>query len=472
VKRIFLLCAAAFLSGRAPVFGGLLPEGSFSDDARGLTSASFLKTPPSARFEAIAGACLTQNGPQSFFCNPAGLASTPKGAVSASLAYESLLEGSYRAGTSIIRGYGNGVLAVGFLYNDSSPGMDKFDAMGLTPLGDFSAYDSSAGAAFARRYGLTDFGFGVKFIKSKLAEAAGTSAALDAGFIFREPGSARTEFSLAMRNFGFPLKLGSQRAPLPLEFGGGLKWKYTPDFDIMLEGRLPCDHSPYLIMAGEWFLGFAPSPVVRAKQAGVSGLFVRGGVNLKNYSDLGALGAFAGGFGLRLGALEFDYAFVPYGELGSTHRMEISWRVPGVKKAAVPKKPVARDAWAVVAPFENGPGVTAIQAEVFRNLFEAELSASGLFKIIERAKLDFILAEKKLAYAGLAEDKAAGELGRMTGADLAVFGLVSKKAEKYLITARVAKVSNGEILRFAAAEAAEEYFFRQAARKLVSDLSR
>ena len=390
-------------------FRGFAARRFFSNDARGLTSASFLKTPPSARFEAMAGACLTQDGPQSFFCNPAGLVLAPSGAVSASLAYESLLEGSYRTGTSIVRGSRDGAFAAGALYNNSSPGMEKYNAMG-TSLGGFSAYDSAVGAAFARRYGMTDFGAGVKFVKSKLAEVSGTSMAFDAGFVFRDPGDADTEFSLAVRNLGSPLKLGSERAPLPLEFGGGLKWKYTPDFNLLLEARLPCDHSPYFIMAGEWFFSFAPrnspkvpeqagvtaadsakktpgkekgtdkvrnvrstkslpavkgqasvsaadsasgprqasvtaadsargrgnrsavSPVanprerVPPRQANVSGFFVRGGINLKNYSDLGALGAFAGGFGLRLGALEFDYAFVPYGELGSTHRTEISWR--------------------------------------------------------------------------------------------------------------------------------------------------
>ena len=109
---------------------------------------------------------------------------------------------------------------------------------------------------------------------------------------------------------------------------------------------------------------------------------------------------------------------------------------------------------------------------MFRNLFEAELGASGLFRIVEREKLDFILAEKKLAYAGLAEDKAAVELGRMTGAELAVLGFVSKEAEKYLITAKAVKVSSGEILRSGSAEAAEEYMFRQAARELVAGFSR
>jgi len=319
-----LFCAAAFLSGRSSAYGAFLPDSSFSDDARGLTSASFLKTPPSARFEGMAGACLTQNGPQSFFCNPAGLANAPKGRVSSSFAYETLIEGSYRAAASVVRGSGFGAFAAGLVYNNSSAGMDKYNTLGVS-LGGFSAYDSALGAAFARRYGFVDFGFGVKFIKSKLAETSAVSGAFDAGFIFREAGRVKTEFSLAVRNVGAPLKLGSEKAPLPLEFGGGLKWKYTPEFDILFEGRLPCDHSPYLIIAGEWFLAFSPAEH-RSPQAGVSGLFLRGGINFKNYSDLGALGACSGGLGLKLGILELDYAFVPYGDLGSTHRTEISWR--------------------------------------------------------------------------------------------------------------------------------------------------
>ena len=32
------------------------------------------------------------------------------------------------------------------------------------------------------------------------------------------------------------------------------------------------------------------------------------------------------GAGIRLGSLDLDYAFLPYGTLGDTHRVSVGWR--------------------------------------------------------------------------------------------------------------------------------------------------
>ncbi|MBI5744409.1 MAG: hypothetical protein HY952_07655, partial [Elusimicrobia bacterium] len=90
---------------------------------------------------------------------------------------------------------------------------------------------------------------------------------------------------------------------------------------------------------------------------------------------------------------------------------------------------------------------------------------------VERSKLDFILAEKKLAYAGLAEAASAAELARLSGAKLAVFGEVSRNKAGYLVTARVVDASSGEVLASESAAAAEDYLFRDAARRLAAALS-
>jgi hypothetical protein len=81
-----------------------------------------------------------------------------------------------------------------------------------------------------------------------------------------------------------------------------------------------------------------------------------------------------------------------------------------------------------------------------------------------------VLAEKKLSYAGLTLERTSVELGRLSSATLAVFGVVSKEGEDYLITARVVEVSSGEILRSVSVTAQDEYFFRPAARKAATAL--
>lgn len=462
MEKLPLLLLALAL-GASPARGGFFPDGAFSDDARGLTGAQFLKTPPHARFEALGGAGLALGGTESFFLNPAGAAGQPAGLAAT---WEALLAGSSRTGLVFTRPTPRGNFSAGLVYNNSSPGMERLDGAGGVVSSGFAAYDLAFGAGWARRFSWTDFGLNLKYVRSRLAGSAGATAALDAGLVFREPAPSRTELALALRNFGPPLKLGSEADPLPLELGGGLKWRYTPDFTILAEGRLPVDHAPYLVFGAEWFMPFS----------GASGLSLRSGMNFRNYDDLGAMGAFACGFGLKLGGLTLDYAFTPYGDLGAAHRMSagLAWgpSPASAAAAAAPRAPLPPAAGLVVAPFAAGPGVTETEAAVVRNMVEAELARTGKFRVAERTDLDFILKEKQLAYAGLSDGKAAAGLARAVGAELAVFGEVSRSSGGYLISARFTDAASAAILRSESALAAEDYLFRDAARRLAAAISK
>jgi len=454
-----LLLAAALGVPRA--HGGFFPDNAFTDDARGLTAAQFLKVPPSARFSALGGCGLALRGPDSFFLNPAGAASLKPGGSSAAASYEALIAGASRTGLVFSRNSSAGVLTAGLLYNDSAPG-EKLDGAGSGSGTSFAAYDAAAGAGWARSFGWGDLGVNLKYIKSRLAEAEGAAAALDAGFIIRESRPSRTELALALRNFGPPLKLGSERAPLPSELAAGLRWKYSSFLNIFMEGRLPSDHAPFLAFAGEWLLPYA----------GASGLALRAGFNFRNYDEHGFLGTFAGGFGLKFGGLTLDYAFAPYGDLGAAHRMTAGWAWGGTAEPYNAKRnALPRNAALAVAAFYEEGGVTETEASVVRNLLEAELARTGGFRLVERNNLDFVLAEKKLAYAGLTAERGAVELGRLSGAQLAVFGSVVRNKDGYVIAAKLADVASGEILRTGTAVAAEDYLFRDAARRLAAALS-
>ncbi|OGR62372.1 MAG: hypothetical protein A2X31_01525 [Elusimicrobia bacterium GWB2_63_22] len=450
-----ILLALALGCGRA--YGGFFPDGAFTDDARGLCGAQFLKVPPSARFAALAGAGLTLEWRDSFFLNPAA---APAGGSAVSASYEALLEGSSRTGLVFARGSGAETFSAGLLYNNSSPGLEKFDGAGNGSGAEFTAYDAALGAGWARRLAWGALGVNLKYIKSRLAEASGASAALDAGLVFREPSPSATELAVAVRNFGPPLKLGSQTAPLPAELSGGLKWKYAPDFNIFIEGRLPADHSPYLIFAGEWFL----------RSSAASGLFLRSGLNFKNYDDHGFMGAFAGGFGLKLGGFTADYAFSPYGELGAAHRMTLglAWGSAPAPAATGARLPVG--ALLAVAPFYAESGVTETEAAVVRNLVESELAKTGRFKVTDRSRVEFVLAEQKLSYAGLSAPAEAGQLAALAGAGYGVFGSVSKDAAGYRIVVGFAG-PGGTVLASESAVAAEDYLFRDASRRVVAGLA-
>lgn len=345
IRKIFTLCLCAFLPClpvflEAPAAAGIFPSRPFSDDAAGTVSAGFLKSPPSARFQALAGAGLALGAPDAFFFNPAGTAYLPPGRSALLFGYESLLESSGRSSLAYLKGLDGGVLGFGLLYRGEA-GLEKYDALGAE-RGSFQAYDAAAAGSYALRLGLMDLGAAVKAVHSRLGPVSATSLALDAGAVFRGRNGTFTDFALTARNLGFPMKLGSRADPLPFELGGAMHWRYAPELGILAEGRMPVDHSPYVILAGEYGLELGDS----------AGLALRAGLNFKNYNELGVMGALATGFGIRYGGTELDYAFVPYGDLGATHRLTV-----GRGFGTVPAAPRAESAPPVRAEAPS-PGYT------------------------------------------------------------------------------------------------------------------
>ena len=80
--------------------------------------------------------------------------------------------------------------------------------------------------------------------------------------------------------------------------GGGFLWHYASDLDILFKEGLPVDHDPDILFAGEY----------RVFSLVSSELFLRAGYNFKNQSELGFMGGFSSGFGIRINALTLDLA--------------------------------------------------------------------------------------------------------------------------------------------------------------------
>lgn len=459
-KKILFLILVSALCGAGVCRAGLFPPNAFSDDARGTTSAPFLKSPASARLSALGSGGGALRAPDAFFCNPAGVSYLPRNSSALLLGYESLLEGSGRTAFAALKGLETGVLGIGALYRYET-GLKKYDEIGAA-AGGFEAYDAALIGSYGARFGWGGAGLAFKYIRSKLSDRSAGTAALDLGVLIKDRKNGIAEFAVFARNLGFPLKLGSEAAPLPFELGGALSLRYARRFTFFIDGRAPADHSPYLIFAGEYGFPFA----------GSSALFLRSGLNFKNYDDLGLMGAFSGGFGVRFGNTGLDYAFVPYGDLGVTHRITLGWGF-GAVPPAVPEMPAQpKDISLAVATFEYTSEVTESQARQFTDMLEAELLKIGRFKIVERTRMDFILAEKRLAYAGISQQEGAEELSRLVGADAALFGYVSKNEKGYFyITVKLVDVETGKLL-FTEGETAEEaYLFKEGARELAARLS-
>ncbi len=317
-RRSLPVLAFAFLSLPRPVRAdGLFPANPFSDAAAGTTSAAFLKQPPGARSQALAGSFGGAAGdPESLYWNPAGLAYLHASAVG--LGYSPLLEtqavgsASYLAKLDDHRAWG-----VGILYSGQQP-LDSFNALG-DQTGSFHAWDYAASAVYARELFGAGVGLGLKAIHSSLAgRSAGTFAA-DFGVLgrdFSQLGEGSVDIGAYFQNLGPGLQLGSARDPLPFQAGVGTMWHAYPNMNVLADAHLPVDQAPYLSLGAEYFRTWADVAFA-----------LRAGYSVRNRRNLSGAAGLTAGFGLDFSRFKLDYAWVPMGELGSTHRVSLGFRL-------------------------------------------------------------------------------------------------------------------------------------------------
>ena len=188
------------------------------------------------------------------------------------------------------------------------------------PTGDFSASDSVVSLSFGRKIGNAfSLGAGIKLIQSAIASQSATGAAMDVSGSYRL--NEATNLSAGIFNEGPALKYSDESSALPASFCLGISRKIsfltlTGDFRQGLN-----DPKSSLSFGGQMDLaGFC------SVRAGYLSEVARGAVS-GNSKDLDQLTGIGMGIGLKLfSRANLDYAFLPMGELGGTHHMNLSWR--------------------------------------------------------------------------------------------------------------------------------------------------
>ena len=185
---------------------------------------------------------------------------------------------------------------------------------GFTEQGDFSTYDMSLGVSAAGPVA-EDWVVGstVKMLRESLSDAASNAGAVDVGVIYQANDERSWNLGASLLNLGFASKFAEAAVKLPYTFRAGVsgqpfaQWLFTADYlyrqDLNGEADIGAEVSPRRFMS--FRLGYR---------------------YIFNRPDLGGLSDFSAGFGLRLGKTSIDYAFVPLGDLGLTHRISLNWR--------------------------------------------------------------------------------------------------------------------------------------------------
>lgn len=304
---VTLLAAVVLMAGGA--------AGADINKNAGTTAFSFLKLGVGAKAISMGGAfTAVADDPSTIYYNPAGTRSLER--------------------RQLLAGYHNYVLDIqsGFLAH-TRPLTDRY-SMGAfisylnfgdftrtdingVPDGEFSGGDFLIGlnGSMQAMPGLS-IGLNVKYMHES-ADGYGSDAfAADIGGIYLMPDSL-TSFGLSIYNLGAVVSgYTDHKDKLPMGVRAGVAHSLRElPLVVALDGVLPNDNDPYVNVGAE-FYKFEP-------------LYIRVGYSLygENYktgSGSDGWGGFAAGFGLDVKDYHISYAFMPYLDLGSSHRVTIT----------------------------------------------------------------------------------------------------------------------------------------------------
>lgn len=176
-------------------------------------------------------------------------------------------------------------------------------------------------------------------------------------------------------------------------------------------------------------------------------LKLRGGWRF--WEDFGGL---TFGLGGELGGLDFDYAFLSYGDLGNAHKVGVSYKFG---KAVSKKEAVTKPEPTTQLPKEKiglaimelkPEQVSSTDAALITDSLYTEVTKTNAFIVIERNKLQQAMDELKHQQAGLTDQETAVEVGKILNAQKVLVGSVGKLEEIFLVNIRLVDVRTSQVI--------------------------
>jgi hypothetical protein len=293
---------------------GVIPVFCFSQT---VSSGAGAATPlsalgASARADALGDALAgLADDPSALFFNPAGLSQLKNSDLS--INHNSYLAGSFEE--TLLFGMPAEKLGgfAGALQYVSWGGLDERDPNGVA-LGTFNDGD----VAFSLGWGMAlvpelSLGLALHGVQQKIIDSLYTGLSGDLGVLYVPVPGLR--MGLSYTGLGTELAGSSQAQDLRLGFSAIL---------ALGKGK---ELKPLLV--GDW----APNGVSRI-QGGLEGTIDRNYFLRVGYqgtlsdNQIGGLTGLTAGAGVKLGSFQLDYAFVPYGDLGTSHRVSVGYEFP------------------------------------------------------------------------------------------------------------------------------------------------
>jgi hypothetical protein len=300
--------------------------GDFSASARGTAGANFLKLGAGARALSLGGAAsaITED-PTALYWNPAALGNDHRREVS--FMYASYLESISYSDVAFALPLVQSPGGIGWKYGlGGTLGLEAtlldFGSIGQTdvsgnPEGSYHPRATVLALGYswpvemlARTFW---FGAAAKYIDFTIADSASTVAA-DVGILTRP--LDRLTLALALQNLGFGMRFNNATDDLPMTLRLGSGYVVSKHWLLSMDVVQPKDNDAQVCLGAE-----------NSLEVGAQGkLFLRAGYSTA-FKDVDGFAGPSFGVGFARNRFSFDYAFVPMGDLGTTHRASVSFRL-------------------------------------------------------------------------------------------------------------------------------------------------
>ncbi len=406
---------------------GILSQAAVSRaDGEGTTGAPFLKIGTSSRAEAMGGAFIgVVDDVDAIYWNPAGLTQLRRSTIGFThlewfegIRYEYL---SYADKYDYVGAVG---VSLGYLYLGDIPKALETSSGDYDPAssGTFGASDLALNFAWAGNlfWRENKIGLGLKVIQEAIEDSQTFSVGVDIGdqiLLSRTRwyrAAAKDNWAvrlvpsvvgISFRNLGTPVKYSYQNDPLPMIGQLGLAYKFLDDdlaTALDLEYRMVEGLMVFHLGAEYWI-----HTGIRSGPKSTLDVALRGGYRT-GYDATSAPG-FSLGLGVQYSSLGLDYVFMPFGDLGMTHRISLkfSWGDELKEKTRVKRRRLVKRA---LSPSEKALRDTA------QKMVKTKKSMEGRVVVRKKGRATTLTEVE----AKRPEERAVAQEAKTLGADIQV----------------------------------------------------
>jgi hypothetical protein len=168
-------------------------------------------------------------------------------------------------------------------------------------------------------------GINVKHIEQNIEQETANGIAFDFGVLARFDMKNKLKLGLSVRNLGPAMKFVKEEFSLPLNYTLGASFQVHGMIVGADINYLPHENM-YTLGLGMEYYPFTSSRHLSIRSGYIMKLLEQSTNNFDYHNDkLGTFYGLGAGIGIKMGKNRIDYAFVPYGDLGSMHRFTLLW---------------------------------------------------------------------------------------------------------------------------------------------------